>query len=336
MKWINYIRSIALMTFFISACSSGSEEIPEPTNPEKPNQEVVNDTIALKIGFDIKKSEESLDLSRATTGSNDLIGVQIEHCASNNTTYYYACGVFDDVQKLIFKFVKGNSYIVTMNYFPNAKNIVYNYSNGTFGIPFSAKWGLQDYTLNEPVYYTGGINQEDGEILGQLLDTYVQTTESRDVRDAKRGTETRYLGSTGKISIDEDTEINVPLGLYMKGITLNVGNFTEGLLTLKVEGIGLGIWEFKPNDETSVVFQVPARFNQEGNFELPSLPDGDNISLFYKNSQNEQFLLATDFLKWNDQAINHVYTFDLAEREDGTIGIKMPDGGLNDESEQFD
>ena len=60
------------------------------------------------------------------------------------------------------------------------------------------------------------------------------------------------------------------------------------------------------------------------------------IYLFYKNSQNEQFLLATDFLKWNDQAINHVYTFDLAEREDGTIGIKMPDGGLNDESEQFD
>lgn len=335
MKMKNFIFSAALFSFFICSCSSESDETSIPSKPSTPNQSVVNDTVSLKIGYKIDKTEEPLARS-GSTGSNDLIGVQIEHCGSDNVNYPYACGVFDDVQKIVFKLVKGNSYVISMNYFPNAKNIVYKYSNGTYGIPFSSKYGLTDYTINEPAYYTGGLDQEHGEGIGEILDSYVQTTESRDIRDAKRGTETRYLGSTGKVTISEDTQIDVPLGLYMKGITLNVGNFNEGILTLKIEGGGLGIWEFKPGEETSVVYQTPARFNLEGKFELPSLPHGDNIYLFYKNAEGERYLLATDFLEWGDKAINHIYTFDLTEREDGSIGIIMPDSELNDKSEEFD
>ena len=141
----------------LSSCSSnGTAGLPD--EPKTPDQ--VSDTIALRITSQLDVQEESI-ISRAGN-SNDLIGVEIIRkiagSASNPdvpTSIIYASGVFDDIADIVFKFVKGGTYSINMTYYPNAKNIVYNYPDGTYGAPFSYIYGLQSYKLNVPAYYSG-------------------------------------------------------------------------------------------------------------------------------------------------------------------------------------
>ena len=341
MKTKHFMMSFAFLSILLYSCSNGSSEIPTNGNEELNNGEVIekSDTISLKIGYQMTEYEEPLFKSRAESNSNDLIGIQIMNETSNNRLPY-ACGVFDDIEQLVFKFVKGNKYKIMMNYFPNAKKIVYKNSDGTYGVPFWDYYGLTQYSINQPCYYTGpgpdGTGNR-GTILSELMNNYVQTTSNSDFFSHTRGTTVRYLGYSDLITIEEDTKITVPLELYMKGITLNVGNFNEGSLRLSIDYAVKQEWTFKPGDNMSVIFQIPGKYDTLGGHELwGSSFQGENMTLYYTDTNNETFLLASKFIPYEKCGVNHVFTFDLMEREDGSIGIQMPKDEMTDEKTEFD
>lgn len=315
------------------AFSSCSNSEVSPVIPEEPENSapVVDDSIAVKIfsSMDIRQEE----FSSRSGNSRDLIGVEINRKVSGfNPFRIYASGVFDDIDDIIFKFVKGGTYTISMTYYPNAKDIVYNYPNGTFGAPFSYEYGLKSYTLNQPVYYSGtegGFSGDRGPELGHLLSCVYQTTATGTmVQEMRRGTTPRYTGVTEEFVIDDDNSgITVKLELCLMAITLQPENFTEGKLTL-VTSIAAdkesSEWTVKPGDEMTRRFQIPYG------------PGNEGLQLFYTDSGGDKYLLATKQIEWK-YATNLVFRFALSERADGSIGIKMlSDDSFTDEEATFD
>ena len=56
---------------------------------------------------------------------------------------------------------------------------------------------------------------------------------------------------------------------------------------------------------------------------------------YYTNDNNEKYLLAMKNLLYKP-GTNYVFNFDITEREDGSIGIQIPDGSYTDEETTFD
>lgn len=332
-KWV---IGMLFFCFMLGACSQSDEDIPKP--PEEVPDITVTDTLDVKIGYNISVTEENLTATRS--GSNDLIGVQIYHLMAQNMDWRvsYACGIFDDLDKIVFKMVKGNRYLIQMNYYPNAKNIVYNYPDGTFGSPFSYLYGLQSYKVNEPVYYSGvegGWSGDIGSVLPNLLDCKYQPTDDRYVQSFKRGMTPYYLGELEEIKIEDDTQIVMDLQFCMMGVTLNAGNFTSGTLNMVFTSASEMEWTFKPGDNTSMQFQIPYNYLWDSHTYLYDRFDGgDNMRLFYTSSLGEKYLLATKFLRWK-AGVNYVFNFDLTERSDGSIGIKVPENDEFQDEESF-
>lgn len=292
---------------------------------------VTDDTVALKISSLIDVRQEEFT-SRSGT-SRDLIGVEvIRKVSSASGTTIYASGVFDDIDNIVFKFVKGGTYRINMTYFPNAKDIVYNYPNGTFGAPFSYEYGLKSYTLNQPVYYSGtegGFSGDRGPELGHLLNCVYQTTASGTlVQEMKRGTTPRYSGTTEDFTIEDNMSgITVKLELCLMAITLQPENFTAGKLTVATSIAAdkeSTEWSVEPGDDMTRRFQIPYSPGREG------------IQLFFTDSKGDKYLLATKEVEWKF-ATNLVFRFALSERSDGSIGIQMPsDDSLTEEEATFD
>lgn len=333
------------MSFVLGACSKSEEEEspvlpPEEITPPMTEKDTVvtkSDTIELKIGYNLSISEEELVASRSKVGSRDLIGVQIYHIMPNDYVGY-ACGVFDDLDDIVFKFVKGNRYLIQMTYYPGAKDVVYNYSDGTFGAPFSDLYGLKSYELNEPVYFSGrGENGtgDRGSTLIELMMHYYQPTESRYNTTFKRGMTPRYSGEIEEITIDEGTQINMQLSYCMMGITLNVDNFTEGELMMAFNDMYTEDWIIKPGDDLSIQFQIPYDYlNLSGaDFHYHDI-GGEYIQLYYTSTTGEKYLFATKFLPYKC-GVNYVFNFSITEREDGSIGIQMPSDETFQNEEAF-
>ena len=347
-KMHGLVIGILLVLFTFGACSKAEDDIlpPEEETPQPPKEDddpiaTKSDTLELKIGYNLSVSEEELvPTTRSEFGSRDLIGVQIYHLTTHlvsGNRVSYACGVFDDLDKIIFKFVKGNSYLIQMNYYPNAKDFVYNYPDGTFGSPFSDLYGLKSYTVNEPKYFSGvegGWSGDVGNELPDLISAMIyQPTDDRYVQSFKRGMTPFYLGEIENIKIEENKEIIMPLQLCMMGITLNATNFTEGELNLVAQYID---WKLKPNEEPTLQFQIPYNYlmmnSNEHWYDNPL--SGEDIRLFYTTGDGEKFLLATKHLSWKP-GVNYVFNFNLEEREDGSIGIQMPSDDTFQNEESF-
>lgn len=333
---------LLLVLFTFASCSKADDDIlpPGEETPQPPqDDDLQSDTLELKVGYALEVSEEELiPTTRAEFGSRDLIGIQIYQLTKYDPMGY-VCGVFDDLDKLVFKFVKGNRYTIQMTYYPNAKDIVYNYPDGTYGVPFSNLYGLKDYKLNEPVYFSGTGEPGTGEwgnTLTELLAYYYQPTEDRYNVTFKRGMTPRYSGTIEEITIDEGTQINVQLYLCMMAVTLNADNFTEGELTMTFSDQYMEDWVIKPGDDNSLQFQIP--YNYILNSEGAHLYDGggESMQLFYTTGDGEKYLLATKFLPYK-LGVNYVFNFSITEREDGSIGIQMPsDDSFQDEVTSFD
>lgn len=325
MKLTNFYFSLllAITALGMNACSENNQE---PSLPETPDQPIdqLPDSLWVKIGarFDITESP----LETRTDNSRDLIGVEISRQTSGSQTnvlvpssVIYASGVFDDIEDIVFKFVREGNYLIKMSYFPQAKDIVYNYPDGTFGAPFSEIFGLQKYKLNQPVYYSGiegGWSGDCGPRLGYLLDDTYQPTSDRSVQTFHRGTTYRYSGMTDYLTVEDNTDICVNLELCMMSITLEPDNFTEGELSLCYRNYmymseNNAIWKVKPGDDMTTQLQVP--------FD----PGEESLELFYTNPEGEKYLLATKQLQRKHRT-NFTFKFNLTERADGSIGIKMP------------
>ncbi|MDE6341233.1 MAG: hypothetical protein K2K93_02855 [Muribaculaceae bacterium] len=326
-----FLMSLICTLAALSSCSTSEDNPKEPAATGTQITVNEDDSIAVRISsmMDIRQEE----FSSRSGNSRDLIGVEINRKVSGFNPYrIYASGVFDDIDDIVFKFVKGGTYTISMTYFPNAKDIVYNYPNGTYGAPFSYEYGLKSYTLNKPVYYSGtegGFSGDRGPELGHILSCIYQTTANGTlVQEMRRGTTPRYTGKTGDFTIDDDhTGITVKLELCLMAITLKPENFTEGKLTL-VSSIAAdkesSEWSVRPGDDMTWKIQIPYGSGSEG------------LQLFYTDAEGDKYLLATKEMEWK-YATNLVFRFALSERADGSIGIQMPsDESFTDEEAAFD
>lgn len=330
--------SILVMMAFCVACHSVEPEDPwEEVLPPEPvvTPDPAEDTLLVSLSLAIDVTEESL--VKVKSGSDDLIGILIytgtPEYVPGTSNMLYACGVFDNLDSLKFKFVKGKHYFIVANYFPDAKHIVYNYPDGTYGAPFSYLWGLKQYKLNVPVYDDGDRSDDSmpsGPELEYLDKMYVQPGESRYIQQFVIGTSLRYLGWTN-LTVNDGTPINIRCEPWMMGIKLNAGNFTRGELILRSEGLPSFTHTFKPGDDMSMLMQIPAPL-KEGR-EVAS--QGYVKILLYYSEDGSKTLMATKNLEFK-KLVNYVFNFDLQEREDGTIGIVIVDGEYQNVNTTFD
>lgn len=338
-----YFLTLLIASFATISCSKESaltdEPAPivpeEPVIPEKPT---VNDTVVVALGYDLNMTEENLVTSRS--GGNDLIGVQIAQFRKGvleDDGVPYACGVFDDIDAMKFKMVKGNKYNITMNYLPNGKNIVYNYPNGSYGYPFSARFGYKNYKLNDITYDTGKphVDGYEGEVLSYLGVSGYQNNSSDLFRESfVVGTTPRYLGFIDKFILAEDAQIVMPLELYVAAVKLNIGNFDKGKIRMILGGTSELIKEFVPGDTLEQSFWI------EG-IPVGGISRGLNdtewktITIYYTDEKHQTFLLATKSLQFK-KGTKYVFNFDLQERADGSIGIQIINNDLVEENSTFD
>lgn len=324
---------IAMTVIALSSCSSGTTEEPGtpeiPTQPSSPTTSL--DSLSITIGCNMPDDTQSFVTARS--GNGDLFGVQIMQ--SNGSVHEglpeyvpYAAGVFDDLDKINFKFVKGRTYSIIFNYTPDAKDFVYKLSNGTYGYPFSSIYGLENYNVNTPVYDSGKNNEGgyQGEILSYIGVGGYQANESGFFNDSYTvGTTPRYLGFVDNIKINEGTSITIPLELYVSSVKLNVGNFTSGKIRLVIPAGAPNdlIKEYSVGDDMTQIFWLNGcgdlnRMHQLNDYETKL------IRIYYTTDGGETYLLATKSIDCKP-ATTYVFNFDLAEREDGSIGIQIND-----------
>lgn len=346
---ISHLLSATLFCLVsMGACNTDKSDEPQnpiiPENPIPDPTPTKSDTLSIKIGCKMLINEEKLEITRS--GSNDLFGVNIYQVKPDGTTYSggerpYASGVFDDIDKMVFKFVKGNTYTINVLYLPDAKNIVYRYPNGTYGYPFSSIYGLQDYIINEAVYDQGKQpeNGFTGEILNYIFEVGYQTNASGLFMDSfKTGTTPRYCGVVYDYTVLSDDSLVVPLDLYVSAIKLNIDNFNEGTVSLRIHPGSvdpLNI-DYNPDDEMEQSFWIsgPAQLKRNPNEEFLWSSVAD-VRIFYTKPNGEKYLLATKNLDCKP-AIKYVFNFNLEEREDGSIGILIKNSEFNEEISYFD
>lgn len=339
MKKLLYLLSV----LFMVACSAN---LPEkeliPSEPGNDAQEEMSQ-FETRIGFSVDVSEENVTKSSATRvdgNSNDLIGVSILHLSKNQfggkDAIQYAYGVFDDLNAIIFKLNKDQLYQIQLTYYPNAKDIVYKYSNGTYGVPFNDPYlPAPAYKLNVPAYhsqYIPGFQQ-----LSVLKNIYQYSERNYDA-DCKRGTTPIFMG-VKEVCLTEPGDINIELANCLMGIKLNCANFTEGNLTLEYEQVGEHrTVNFKPEDELTdwVQITIPYCDYHVNSGDGTILEGGENIRLYYETPNDQRYLLATKYLPWKANT-NYVFNFNLEKREDGSFGIILPSSDMNQDVEvEFD
>lgn len=339
-KVFRFMFAISLLAVQASCSSTtGDEPDPEPIEPG------VTEEVMVRIGYSVDVSQESLvPQGRAGEGgnSNDLIGVSIFHISKaeegHTSEFQYAYGVFDDVNAMVFKLNKGQRYRVNMIYYHNAKNIVWRNGNGTYGRPFNDPYlSSPAYRLNEPVYYS------EGTFVYNIFHNYYQNSSagySDCAIDANcvRGTTPIYMGLR-ELTIDSDKDIDIQLASCIMGIKLNCSNFTEGRLTLEYDYHGSREVSFAPGDVTADYVQITCPYEQTEDFSgFGNIYHSGNdlIRLYYENSANKRYLLATKNLEWKANT-SFVFTFNLEERSDGSFGILMPSADtIVDEDTTFD
>ncbi len=317
----------AVSVMALSSCSSGNSDAPDI--PEVPTQPVVpssaSDTVTISIGCNMPDGSQSFVTSRA--GQGDLFGVNIQQSNGNDFTPY-AAGVFDDLDKIQFKFVKDRTYQIVVNYTPDAKEFIYKYANGTYGYPFSSIYGLQNYSINTPVYDTGKSHADGykGEVLEYLCVGGYQSNESGYFKESYvLGTSPRYLGIVSNIKVNENTSLVVPLKLYSSCIKLNIGNFDKGKIRLVLPASSYGdfIKEFSPGDDMTQMFWIAG--GKRGIL-VDNWDEYETklVRIYYSSPDDETYLLATKTLDCKP-ATTYVFNFDLVGREDGSIGITISD-----------
>lgn len=324
MKKTLFIAMTVITVITLSSCSSGTTEEPgtpeNPTQPSVPNASL--DSVAITIGCNMPDDTQSFVTARSDGG--DLFGVNILQY-NGNEYIPYATGVFDDLDNIQFKFVKDRTYYIAVNYTPDAKSFIYKYPNGTYGYPFSSIYGLQNYSINTPVYDTGKPHEGGyiGEVLNYLFYGGYQSNESGYFQDSYTlGTTPRYIGFIDNVKVNEATSITVPLKLYASAIKLNVGNFDNGKIRLDIPAISSGnvVKEFSPGDDMTQMFWIGggASYQVIGEYETKI------IRIYYTSPDNETYLLATKSIDFKP-ATTYVFNFDLTGREDGSIGITIND-----------
>ena len=203
---------------------------PNPEKPEIPSVSADSVIVSFKLGGDFKYSEE--EMSRST--SNDLYALRVYQSQKELTTLNvlenvttYATGYFDTPSNVVLKLAKNRYYHFEMAYIPNAKNLIHQFPEGNYGIPFYAPYSDKKLQINEILYTTA---QEDG-----LWTT--TASQGKGISDYRMqycnfNTIERYNGLLWNFTPNQSV-VKINLYKMMVGLKLIVNDFTEGSIIMQ-------------------------------------------------------------------------------------------------------
>ncbi|MCM1077353.1 MAG: hypothetical protein NC411_08350 [Bacteroides sp.] len=330
---------LCLCLCLLVACSKGGDSFtdepvqPKPQEPPTPQvkPEDKNDTIAVRFSYSLDVKVEDLAISRAENDGGDLIGVNVYKGNRYDTGIKYAAATFDDVSKMVFKLVKGQTYTFCVRYVPNAKSYVYKYPNGSYGMPFrNFHFDTYNAYLPNEIYYDDGYRE--GAYIGPLLylldDCKYQTTSNGDTNFAKYLNLISYYGEI-IVKVDENTNtINIPLNLCRIGITLNVDNFTEGKIIFT--GFTDDKYTYEPGGNNHFEFECPG-YAQDREWGHRLM-----LKMFYESKDGTTYIIGTKEFKYEYKK-NYVFDIDLKNHQDGTVVLSLPpDNGYENENVELE
>ena len=229
-KVIFYLLFLAV---FAGCSKSDIEPNPPTPDPDKPVIPPVSSDsviVSFKLGGDFKYSEE--DMSRST--SNDLYAVRVYQSQNELTTLdvltkvtLYATGYFDTPSNVVLKLAKNRYYHFEMAYIPNATNLIHQFPEGHYGLPFHAPYSDKKLQINEFLYTTV---QEDG--IWATAASQGKGISNYRVQENDFNTIERYQGLLWNFTPDQ-SEVKINLYKMMVGLKLIVNDFTEGSIILQ-------------------------------------------------------------------------------------------------------
>lgn len=224
---------LLFMAVLLGCSKNGNEPIsqtPDPGKTELPSLSADSVLVSFKLGGDFKYTEE--DLSRST--SNDLYAVRVYQSQKELTTLEvlqnvttYATGYFDTPSNVVLKLAKNRYYHFEMAYIPNAKNLIHQFPEGHYGIPFYAPYSDKKLQINEFLYTTV---QEDG-VWATAASQGKGISDYR-MQENDFNTIERYNGLLWNFTPDQ-SEVKINLYKMMVGLKLIVTDFTEGSIVLQ-------------------------------------------------------------------------------------------------------
>lgn len=329
MKHFSLAAIIILIAWMLSSCSKDSNsnfsEEPIPESPAIPVEPAQNDTVLVSFSLGLDVNVEDLVTTRAD-GVGDLIGINVTK-GESWTDIRYAAGVFDDPSKIVFKLVKGQTYTFRAKYVLNAKAHVYNYPDGSFGMPFrSDRWDTENAWLPNIVYYDATGDTHNAPQLKWLEESTYQTTSNIDTNLRERLNLTSYYGEL-TVTVGEDTKLEIPMNLCRIGITLNIKNFNEG--KIRFTYFGNKQYSFAPGES--------GHFEMEcDGYSFESKSAITPLRVYYDSPDGNSYILGISMFQYEYKK-NYVFDFDLKDQMEGAVAITIPtDESLEDESRQLE
>lgn len=152
--------AMLLMLSLATSCENpnGPSEQPTPSEPEY---------VTVSLGLDVKLDYEYEPLTRAEE-NNDLYGIQVYStpypAAENAQWTKFAYGLFDNVDNLTIKLIRGYEYKFVATMVKDGKNKVEHYSDGSYRSPFNHQDSSNGYSATPLsmsfIYGNLGLNLE--------------------------------------------------------------------------------------------------------------------------------------------------------------------------------
>lgn len=158
----NLWASIAMLSMLSLATScenpNAPSEQPTPTDPEY---------VTVSLGLNVELDYEYEPLTRAEE-NNDLYGIQVYStpypAAENAQWTKFAYGLFDNVDNLTIKLIRGYEYKFVATMVKDGKNKVEHYSDGSYRSPFNHQDSSNGYSATPLsmsfIYGNLGLNLE--------------------------------------------------------------------------------------------------------------------------------------------------------------------------------
>jgi|WetSurMetagenome_2_1015567.scaffolds.fasta_scaffold63866_2 hypothetical protein len=161
-QFLSYLVCMIMLLLGLSSCNDNYEPTHVSINP---------DTVgAYSAKINLRGELDSTYNNPLVNAGNDLYGVQVDLLDSITGFYYsYACGLFDNPDKIIVKLQKGRVYSFKCILIKNGKNIIYH-NNNSYAFPLLTHYIDIDKDLNTKLtndfyYCNSRINKNDVEYM---------------------------------------------------------------------------------------------------------------------------------------------------------------------------
>jgi hypothetical protein len=186
------------------------------------SESTISDTI--EVGIRTSLDFTSSPMTKGVA-NRDLYGIRV-YQKTPTGMIMMAYGTFDDLSLVAIKMAKTSKYGIDLTYIPNGKNIVYEDTDGHYGVPFSPVWTSSEPDLNQVKYI------DPGEAVWSLSYGAVQEVGITDYRIQSNNWSTvrRYQG-IALCDPTEDNIVDIDLYLQMVGFKISVTEFETGTIT---------------------------------------------------------------------------------------------------------